>query len=128
MRVIPALLCTAVILAASSDLFSAAHTGGLLRTLLGHVVAPGALEIVNAALRKLGHVTAYGLHAVLWLRALRGERPWLVRLAVWAVVITFAVAATDEFHQSFIPSRGGSPFDVLLDTCGAALAVLLFRR
>lgn len=128
MRFIPAVLCTTVILAASSDLFSAAHTGGLLRTLLGHVVAPAALETVNAVLRKLGHVTAYGLHAYLWLRAFRGERAWETRLAVWAVVITFAVAATDEFHQSFIPSRGGSPFDVLLDTCGAALAVLLFRR
>jgi VanZ family protein len=128
MRFLPAVLCTIAILAASSDLFSAAHTGGLLRAVLGHIVAPGALEIVNAALRKVGHITAYGLHAVLWLRALRGERPWLMRLAMYAVVITFAVAAADEFHQSFVPSRGGSPFDVLLDTCGAALAVLLFRR
>jgi len=128
MRFVPAVLCTALILAASSDLFSAAHTGGLLNALLGNALAPTALQVVNATLRKLGHITAYGLHAYLWLRALRGERAWETRLAVWAVVITFAVAATDEFHQSFIPSRGGSPFDVLLDTCGAALAVLLFRR
>src|SRR5205807_2914471 len=120
--------CTIAILAASSDLFSSAHTGGWLNALLGNTLAPAALEIVNAALRKLGHVTAYGLHAYLWMRALRDERPWHIRLAIWAVVITFAVAAIDEFHQSFIPSRGGSPFDVLLDTCGATLAVLLFRR
>jgi VanZ family protein len=128
MRFAPAVLCTIVILAASSDLFSAAHTGGWLDALLRNALAPTALQVVNAILRKAGHVTAYGLHAYLWMRAFRGERAWETRLAVWAVVITFAVAATDEFHQSFIPSRGGSPFDVLLDTCGAALAVLLFRR
>ena len=124
MRYLPALLCTTVILLASSDLFSASHTGGLLASLLPAALVDG----VNFTMRKLGHVSAYGLHTTLWLRALRGGRPWSARFAAEAVLMTLAVATIDEVHQSFVPSRGGSAFDVLLDTCGGALAVLLFRR
>jgi VanZ family protein len=34
-------------------------------------------------------------------------------------------ACTDEFHQTFVPSRQGSAWDVLLDTGGASLGLLL---
>jgi len=34
-------------------------------------------------------------------------------------------AATDEFHQLFVPGRSGQVKDVLLDSCGAAVGVLI---
>jgi VanZ family protein len=37
-----------------------------------------------------------------------------------------AYAASDEFHQSFVPSRTASLRDVTIDLCGATLAVLLY--
>lgn len=46
-----------------------------------------------------------------------------------AIRITFAVlgsaifAVTDEFHQSFVPNRGASPVDVMIDITGALMAV-----
>ena len=36
-----------------------------------------------------------------------------------------AYAATDEFHQLFVPGRSGQISDVILDSAGAALGVLL---
>ena len=44
MRFLPAVLCTIAILAASSDVFSAAHTGGWLNALLGNTLVPTALQ------------------------------------------------------------------------------------
>jgi VanZ family protein len=35
------------------------------------------------------------------------------------------IASLDEFHQSFLPTRTSSPFDVVLDLCGAITAQLL---
>jgi len=35
------------------------------------------------------------------------------------------VASLDEWHQSFIPSRTGTPKDVLLDSCAAIAAQIL---
>jgi VanZ family protein len=34
-------------------------------------------------------------------------------------------AASDEFHQAFVPSRTASLWDVMLDACGAAAGLVL---
>jgi VanZ family protein len=39
--------------------------------------------------------------------------------AFLALLGTALVASSDEFHQTFLPNRTGSPWDVLLDCCGA---------
>jgi VanZ family protein len=64
--------------------------------------------------KKFGHAFGYGLLALAYQRGLGGNRP---RLA-WLMAVAFA--ATDEFHQSFVPGRNPSPVDVLLfDNLGA---------
>jgi VanZ family protein len=50
-----------------------------------------------------------------------------MRWASIAVLMTAFVASLDEWHQSFIPSRTGTPRDVALDTCaGIAAQILIF--
>jgi len=133
MRYAAAILWTLVIFAASSDAFSATNTGSVLQTiataLLGHPLSDSTYELIQYITRKLAHLTEYGILAWLWFRALRGERrEWTLRWSMIAVLIAAAVAATDEFHQSFVPSRTSSPLDVVIDCCGAVLAQLLARR
>jgi len=74
--------------------------------------------------RKLGHVTGYALLTALWAWALQGvvRRPVLI-----AVCIALAYACTDEFHQTFVRGRHGSPVDVGVDAIGMAIAVILIR-
>ena len=74
--------------------------------------------------RKLGHVTGYALLTALWAWALLAvvRRPLL-----WAVFISLAYACTDEFHQTFVRGRGGTPRDVAIDAIGIAIAVLLIK-
>jgi len=74
----------------------------------------------DTVLRKLAHAFAFGLLWWLWQRAL--GRPLL------AVAITLAYAVSDEWHQSFVQGRNGSPLDVALDAVGIAFAVVLWRR
>ena len=45
-----------------------------------------------------------------------------------AAGITLAYAATDEFHQSFVTGRNGTPADVLIDAVGVAIAAALYAR
>jgi VanZ family protein len=71
--------------------------------------------------RKLIHAGAYGLLWLLWWRAL-GRRRLL------AVAITLVYAISDEYHQTFVHGRHGSPVDVAIDMAGVAVAVLLVRR
>jgi VanZ family protein len=47
-------------------------------------------------------------------------------MTMLGVVLLCAMVATiDEVHQHFVPSRTGSPYDVLLDTSGSTVAMLL---
>ena len=72
----------------------------------------------DLALRKLAHVTIFGL---LWLTLARAAR-WRRPLA--ATVIAFLYAVSDELHQSFVAGRHGSPVDVAIDSVGIGLALL----
>jgi VanZ family protein len=73
-------------------------------------------------LRKLAHMAEYGLLWLLWQRALDHRHP------LAATAITLAYAATDEFHQTFVTGRHGTPVDVLIDAAGVAVAAALYRR
>ena len=73
-------------------------------------------------LRKLAHMTEYGVLWFLWQRALGLRSPAV------AVAITLAYAATDEYHQTFVDGRHGTPVDVLVDAAGVAVAMLLYAR
>ena len=72
--------------------------------------------------RKIVHMASYGLLWFLWQRALRTPA------AYPAALITIAYAATDEYHQTFVQGRHGSPVDVLIDAAGVGIAILLHAR
>ena len=70
-------------------------------------------------LRKCAHMTEYGILAVLLVRAI-GSYAWAFALAV-------AYGGTDEFHQTFVRGRHGSPVDVGIDAVGALIGLTLWR-
>ena len=72
--------------------------------------------------RKFVHAASYGLMWWLWHRALAFRAP------LAAAAITIAYAATDEFHQSFVEGRHGTPVDVLIDAAGVLIAMALTAR
>jgi VanZ family protein len=85
------------------------------------------LGTVDLILRKLAHMAEYGLLVFLWWRPLRELTTERTAVAI-AFAIALAYAGTDEFHQSFIDGRHGTPVDVLIDSIGmGAVALLLLR-
>lgn len=135
----PAVVWIGFITFESTDYMSAQNTSSflyqLLTRLFGHINVYDFLYW-HHYMRKAGHIVGYAMLALLLLRAFRstlsGRGPWLARPAMLAWLGTAFVAAMDEWHQSFIPSRGASVWDVLLDSSAglAALVVLLilFRQ
>ena len=78
----------------------------------------------DLVLRKGAHMTEYGLLWVLWARALG----WSGTARVAAAVLTIGYAATDELHQTAVEGRHGTPFDVLIDAAGVAIAWALWAH
>jgi VanZ family protein len=129
---LPPIVWAAVILIASTDLFSGSNTAGVLQriatTIFGYRLSPETAATLNYFMRKTAHVTEYGILSALTFRALRGEkRSWNPRWAIGAIVFAAFIASIDEIHQSFVPSRTGTWHDVVLDAAGATIAQILIR-
>lgn len=127
----PALVWMVLIALESTDSFSAQNTGGIIYSLLtrlfGHIDMYRFL-IFHHYLRKTGHVVGYGMLSLLLLRGLRvtfhEATLWAWRTAMVAWVGTAVVASLDEWHQSYIPSRTGTPRDVALDSIAGLIFLL----
>ena len=85
------------------------------------------LGLVDLIGRKVVHFASYGLLCVLWWRALR-ERLSPAAALGGAFLLAAAYGAVDEYHQSFVDGRVGSPIDVAIDAAGASAAAFLIRR
>ncbi len=84
----------------------------------------GTLDLIA---RKIAHAVEFGLLLALWDRALRTVITRR-RALIAAVTITLVYAGLDEYHQTFVSGRVGSPFDVAIDAVGIAIAVVLVTR
>jgi len=130
----PAIVWVIIIAFESTDFFSAEHTGSMLYSLLTRFF--GNIDfykflIFHHYLRKTGHVIGYGMLSLLMLRGWRMTfgriDTRLLRAALLSWLGTAAVAALDEWHQSYIPSRTGTVWDVLLDSlAGVAFLVIAY--
>jgi VanZ family protein len=75
--------------------------------------------------RKSAHFSEYFIFYVTLYRGIRGSRNgWHWSWAISAWVIAAVYSALDEIHQSFVASRTASPWDSLLDSTGAFVAML----
>ena len=80
---------------------------------------------LDTLLRKGTHACVFGVLAWLYLRGLRGHFRTGGVLRVLSVILAVAYAASDEYHQTFVPGRHGAPFDVGVDAVGICAAMLL---
>lgn len=133
---LPVVLAIGCIAVESQPFFGADHTSEPLRRIVEWLTGPltqpqwWRLHII---IRKCGHFTGYGLVSLTWFRAVwMSYRPKRTEFArsrstrklsahLLAMLGTFLVASADEFHQTFLPNRTGTPVDVLIDCSGALL-------
>ena len=129
---LPVLLWMTLIFSASADTRSVQRSriiAPIVRWLFPHI-SEETISLIVLIVRKCAHLAEYAILALLVWRALRrpagsAPRPWSWPQAGWAVLFVALYAATDEFHQSFVPSRDASVRDVLIDTAGAIAGLLL---
>ena len=87
-------------------------------------LSPEQLHTLNFIVRKGAHLTEYAILTTLCftMGTFGFQKPWKSVLP-FAVLGSAIFAVTDEIHQSFVPNRGASPVDVLIDITGALIAV-----
>jgi VanZ family protein len=80
---------------------------------------------LDLVVRKLAHLAIYAMLTLLLCRTLRPptENSWHWRSAFISILGSAVYAASDEFHQLFVPGRHGSVSDWCVDMMGAVLGV-----
>ena len=127
----PVIVWMALIFLGSTDVLSAEHTSRFLVPLLRWLdpqITWATLNTLQIAIRKLGHLTEYAILSVLLWRAFRSGTHWAAKVSLWfglSLIVSVAFAASDEFHQSFVPSRTSSVHDVMIDICGAVIGLTI---
>lgn len=122
-----AIMCIAIFLF-SQDANSGRHSEEVLRWLLelAGVYSGHLLAVLNGPFRKLAHVIVYFLLGGMSYRGFAYGKIGFARgAAIRSLLFSFVYACTDEYHQSWIPGRGPSPRDVMLDTAAALVAIVL---
>lgn len=133
---IPALLAVVMIGVESTSMMSSNDTSRWLLPLWQRLFGPisaARWAVVHHFIRKAGHFTGYGVVSLCffygWRKTIvlpgRSLRALWMRCGWLAIACAALVASADELHQSFLPSRTGSPLDVALDTCGAVVTQLV---
>ncbi|HEY4047461.1 MAG TPA: VanZ family protein [Acidobacteriaceae bacterium] len=135
MHWIPAALAVAMIAVESTATMSADNTSHWLLPIWVHLFGPITADrwsVVHHWIRKTGHFVGYGLVSAAffhgWNYSIKTRsyaRPLNQPAAFLAVCSTLLVSIADEYHQSFLPNRTSSPYDVLIDLCGAVAALLI---
>ena len=111
------LWCGAIFIATSSASATGGNTQSIIEQYLG--ISASTAAALNVVFRKFVHLGAFGFLAILFYNSFEQRK------FMYAWALTTLYAASDEFHQLFIPNRTGSILDVGIDSIGALIALLI---
>lgn len=89
--------------------------------------SPAHMQQIEKIVRKVTHFTEYLMLSALVLLALTrcSHLKWW-QICIFAIVIIFLYACTDEYHQRFVAERTPQWKDVMIDTLGGAVSTLIY--
>ena len=98
------------------------QSGFIVETLISTFPELKNSNILITIVRKSAHFLEYTLFGFFTARALKLNQ----KSTFFAIPLCGAYAATDEFHQLFIPGRSGEITDVLIDTAGVTFGATIY--
>ena len=130
-RYAPLVVWMGFIFFASTREFSASNTSQIIGPLLRWLfpdISEENLVLAHYITRKIAHFIEYAILAWLAARAFvtssrQALRQWWFFAALLLIVL---YSLSDEYHQSFVPTRTGSIYDSLIDMSGGLAALLLY--
>jgi len=82
---------------------------------------PGGISITPI----IYHFVVFFLFCSFLLLAIKGTEKLKFKHIIIALIISIIYAISDEFHQSFTPGRDASIKDIMIDTAGIFLSIII---
>lgn len=80
----------------------------------------------NKIIRKIAHFTLYfvlGISVYLFIKEFYSDK----RLIIYTILICLLYATSDEIHQLFVPGRSFQLLDILIDTLGSIVSLIIIK-
>lgn len=97
----------------------------LVEGITHHDMNRSTIESLHWLIRKAAHFTEYAIFGIMALFAFNGLFKKKIWLIIVPEIISFLYALSDEFHQYFVPGRYASFGDVMIDSSGALVGILI---
>ncbi len=97
-------------------------TNNFLNTYLSFVDS----DVVFILIRKIAHVTEYFILGILVISLLYDFN--INKKATISILICIIFATMDEFHQLFVDGRTGRFVDVIIDSIGFGVGILIYSK
>ena len=101
------------------------HQSSFFVNIITNIFGNSNINIITFVVRKCAHFTLYLILGVLVLNALRYYK--VKNIIILAILICITYACFDEIHQLFIQGRSGEVRDVLIDSIGSLIGIVLFK-
>jgi VanZ family protein len=114
--------CAIIFYFTESPTFTGENTQKIIdSSVSGSQGAADQVKYLNLLIRKSSHLFAFGFLAFLVWKAMTPNR-WAY-IGAWAIATFYG--GVDEWHQSYIPGRSASINDVMIDSLGALVVLML---
>lgn len=110
----------------SSQPYSGSVTKSMVKQILPNIKYTSLIDLINFTIRKLAHLFEYTLLSLLTISLLKEYTPKEKIILISSLVFCFLYAITDEFHQSLVPGRSCLFKDVLIDTVGSFIGIIIY--
>lgn len=102
--------------------------GGLIFWLSSIPNLSSGLGTWDLILRKGAHIAEYGILVfLLWQAIFHSVKLSRTKVNFSAGMLALLYAISDEVHQSFVPTRNSSVYDILIDSIGIILVLWVIR-
>lgn len=112
--------------ASGSNELSSGVMNVFLKTMTSIIPNDINLGIFHHLIRKSAHFFAYFILGFLIFHALKNHLDTQWKRATIAFGMSVLYAASDEFHQLFIPGRSGQIGDVFIDSAGSVTGIAVY--
>ncbi|MGY3715190.1 VanZ family protein [Sutcliffiella cohnii] len=110
---------------------SSSLSGGIVEPIIETIetVVPAVTidkDFFHTFIRKNAHFFAYFILGMLSLHAFRRSGVNGIKAVISAFLLSVVYAISDEVHQLFVPGRSGEVRDVIIDSAGALIGIVIY--
>lgn len=92
--------------------------------IISNIITVNDIHLLTVIIRKLAHLTEYFILGILTYNVFKNN----YKSINLSIIVCLLYATSDEIHQIFIPGRTGQITDVLIDTIGALIGIIILRK